>query len=177
MNYIATDLSELDNKINSLVNKDKYMYKVMFGRKFVLVFHQFINEGRNVFTPNNVLHNENADTYSILDKLDDLRYSNSNYEFILEYPTESVRAYNWFVQTSNPTKSTTITGYYHIWLNMISNNWGGLARSTSSNSCFIDGSPNANTYFYAIGCYNAWQNGIPAETGAVQTVNLWLRCK
>ena len=57
---------------------------------------------------------------------------------------------------------------------MTANNWGGLSRS-SDGSTFIDGSPTAATWYYAIGQKVAYQGGIPSSEAVVQEVYLWLR--
>lgn len=57
---------------------------------------------------------------------------------------------------------------------MTANSWGGLSRSAEK-STFIDGSPTATTWYYAIGQKAAYQGGIPSSETVVQEVYLWLR--
>lgn len=105
-------------------------------------------------------------------------YNNTwKYEFLLEYP--SLGKYNRWRQTSNPLLAKqSVTGYSAISISMTENNWGGLAlSSTKGTSTIIDGSPGAETWYYAIGQQTAYQGGIPANDPSVQEVYLWVRIK
>ena len=105
-------------------------------------------------------------------------YNNTwKYEFLLEYP--SLGKYNRWRQTSNPLLAKqSVTGYAAISVNMTQNNWGGLSlSSTKGTSTIIDGSPSAETWYYAIGQQTVYNGGIPANDPAVQEVYLWIRIK
>lgn len=113
--------------------------------------------------------------WSILGLIDNLYNSTyGGFEFLLEYP--SIGTHNRWRQTSNPLRTKqSVTGYSAVDVQITSNGWGGLSRSSDS-STFIDGSPTETTWYYAIGQRAVYKNGIPSgnET-AVQEVYLWLR--
>ena len=102
-------------------------------------------------------------------------YNNTwKYEFLLEYP--SLGKYNRWRQTSNPLLTDqSVSGYSAVDISMTQNNWGGLALSSTKGSTIIDGSPSADTWFYAIGQQTVHQGGIPANDSSVQEVYLWVR--
>jgi len=93
----------------------------------------------------------------------------------LTWPDEDV-SYEWS-QTSNPT-SEGISGYQAISIPYTGNHWGGL--EPSSGCCaLIDGSVNHGNWFYAVGSFYHWNNGIPGngQVGAVQAVELYVTKK
>ena len=65
--------------------------------------------------------------------------------------------YEW-KQTSNPL-TAKINGYEGISIPYTGQHWGGLEPSTSA---LMDGSVNHGNWFYAVGSFNKWHNGIPA---------------
>lgn len=112
-----------------------------------------------------------------------------NFEFMLMYNTESEKfditngMYNRWRQTNNPTKEIeTVTGYTHNFTggtakltsytgtastymsSEIYGYWGGLAKSSASNSCYLDGAVGHMYYHYAVAVITGdWNGGkIPA---------------
>ncbi|WP_158847779.1 fibrinogen-like YCDxxxxGGGW domain-containing protein [Algibacter sp. L1A34] len=112
--------------------------------------------------------------YSILSKLDDIK-SNTAYEFRLYYPTLGLT--NHWSQTFDPrsggSPTSPVAGYTPININMTNNGWGGL--ESNSNNTFLDGTVNHVNWFYSIGSRSHYSNGIPANSGAVTQVQLFVR--
>ena len=108
-----------------------------------------------------------AQKYSILGQLETFRANTSSqFEFLLKYD-ECGTQYNRWKQTSNPTSGTTISGYSAVSNSWTGDSWGGIAKSSSTAYTFLDGSPNDGTWWYAIGSYQSYKNGIP---GPSQTI-------
>ena len=99
----------------------------------------------------------------------------SSYEFLLQYDSLPGQ-YNQWVQTSNPATNTGISGYSAVKISWSSNSWGGIAKSSTPSNTFIDGSPSAGTWYYALGSYLSWGGGIPGPAaGELNKVLLWLK--
>ena len=69
-----------------------------------------------------------ANHYSILDYLDDIKFG-SDYEFRLAWPNNTVNVNHW-MQSSNPTSTTTVSDYSAIDVTCLTNQWRGLALSS-----------------------------------------------
>ena len=138
-----------------------------------LIFHH--NSAGGYFSTSEQLSTCSTHKYSALGILEKFRI-NGEFEFLLEYP--QIEGFNRFKQTSNPTKSSKVTGFVKKHLSWESCSFAGLALSSSS-STFIDGSPNADTWYYAIALYSKWGGGdIPgpfSEGVTITEVNLWVR--
>lgn len=152
------------------------------GETWVRVFHHRNKRGTQLFSSKDdgLLKNQSDpenDRYSILSYLSELNNEGS-FEFILEYPNQSnlQNKYNHWSQTSNPV-TTTIVGYKAIHIDWTTNYWGGLEPDKSAN-CLIDGSVNYNNWFYAIGSYVNYNNGVPGPDGVIDDgdIDLWLKC-
>ena len=105
----------------------------------------------------------------------------SEYEFLLQYDSLPGE-YNQWSQKSNPAKTTeSVTGYSAKKISWndnglnASSQFGGIAKS-SNTSTFIDGTVGHNNWYYALGCYKAWNvGGIPGpNTPEINCVYLWL---
>lgn len=121
----------------------------------------------------------NTTKYSILNRLNDYK-RNNKFEFKLGWKGYSKKQI--WRQTSNPTTSA-VSGYEAISISSTSNYWGGLeyGYSTNNGSSLLDGSVNHSNWFYAVGSFVSWNNGIPAadsiagSSNGVANVNLWIR--
>ena len=131
---------------------------------WVQVFYHYNHAGTVLYTSavaTTVVND--IDRMSLLSQLGNLATSGT-YEFILTYSDRS-GVQRW-KQTSNPVTSTSITGYQAVSTGLgTGESWGGLAKSSTTSSTLIDGSPSAGTWFWAIGAYSAWSGGIPANNG------------
>jgi hypothetical protein len=116
-----------------------------------------------------------------LNQLDSFK-RDGKFQFRINWPGFTKR--NIWSQTSNPTEDVNVAGYQDLSVDSTSNYWGGLEFGngshgpTNSNSSYIDGSVNHTNWFYAIGSYIQWGNGIPAAAAvadSVQTVELWVK--
>ena len=96
------------------------------------------------------------DNYAILDELEQFRHDDGRFYFRLEWPNDAT-VYEWS-QTSNPV-SETLAGYQAISVPYTGLKWGGLEPSKYA---LMDGSINTDMWFYAIGAYQRWSNGIPS---------------
>jgi len=146
---------------------------------WVEVFYHNVNGGKKLFTSNaEVLSTNSNYKYSILEQLEKFRYTtDSEFEFLLEYE-DLPGEYNRWKQTSNPTTSTTVTGYVANGISWTRDNWGGLALS-SNEKTFIDGSPGADTWYCAIGANTLYRNGMPGNNPNLESteksVTLWVK--
>lgn len=113
------------------------------------------------------------DKFSILSQLAKIKGTASNYNLTLKYDSLGTAKNNW-TQTSNPA-TESIAGYTAVSIAWTTQNWGGLAPSSSAET-FIDGSPGATTWFYAIGANTAWSGGIPGPS-AVEKDRVYLYLK
>jgi len=94
--------------------------------------------------------------YAILDELESYRSDNGRFYFRLLWPGDSIM-YEWS-QTSNPV-TENIQGYAGIKIPYTGQHWGGLEPSTSA---LMDGSVGHGQWYYAVGSYHLWNNGIPS---------------
>ena len=98
--------------------------------------------------------------FAILDEMEDFRGSDGKFHFKLKWPGDTTE-YEW-KQTSNPA-TETISGYEGINIPYTGQYWGGLERSNEvGNYALIDGSVGNPNWFYAIGSFEIWHDGIPA---------------
>ena len=120
--------------------------------------------------------------YSALGTLDNYKDTTGNWEFMLQYP-EIKEKYNRWKQTGNPATTTIANGdgsanapgYSAVHIDWNQNYWGGLTKSTASET-FINGSVGYAWWQYAIGAYQAWNGGIPGPSNPVfQGTELWSR--
>ena len=105
--------------------------------------------------------------YSILDKLEDYRNSEGNFQFKLCYPEltwgKEGKTCNEWIQSSNPYTNSTITGFEEISLAFDRNggyeDWNGLGRNTPGNDIHtvIDDEPSIDDWHCAIGAMYNWR--------------------
>ncbi|WP_152973311.1 fibrinogen-like YCDxxxxGGGW domain-containing protein [Lacinutrix mariniflava] len=112
--------------------------------------------------------------YSILSKLDEIK-STANYEFRLHYPTLDLT--NHWRQAFDPRSGASgvnpVVGYVGIDIAMTNNSWGGL--ELSGGNTYLDGTVSSGNWFYSIGSVNVWNGGIPSNSEAVNSVQLFVR--
>lgn len=152
--------------------------KTAYSASWVRIFYHNNNGGTQLFGNDKNQFLRCNDTYrkSDLWALDYFRGTDGKFEFLLE--AESTTGYNRWKQSTNFTKTTSISGYEAVQISWSDNSWGGLALSQDSGSTWVDGSPNSgsSSWWYAIGCKTAYQGGIPGP-GAIETkgFSLWVR--
>jgi uncharacterized repeat protein (TIGR02543 family) len=158
--------------------------KTAYSATWAQVFYHKNNNGANMFTTAeantlDAISINDVDKFSLFNVLDNLRYDDTKYEFLLEYASFS--GYNRWEQTSNPaTTNNMVTGYKPIQISWTANYWRGLAVShLRGQFTFIDGSQEGTEkWFYALGGCYVWSGGIPAchETESEKDhVRLWVR--
>lgn len=123
-----------------------------------------------------------AAKYSILSSLELFKRGGA-FTFRINWPGFAPR--NVWSQLTNPTSDVDAAGYQAINVMATDNGWVGLELSNGthgpgSGSSYLDGTGGVNWY-YAIGSYVDWHNGIPAAdsvagaaTGVPHT-QLWVR--
>ena len=103
-----------------------------------------------------------AELYSILNQLEKYK-SGGGFHFRLCYPELVEKndgdGCNEWIQTSNPTTDSTITGFQPISLSFPYNsylkNWVGIGKDVSGRGAtFIDDAPNQSNWWTAIGSYS-----------------------
>ena len=146
------------------------------GSVWARIFHHLPESGTNLFAANENTNVREPGKFSLLYLLSsDTFKQNNNYEFLLEYPQNLPGQYNRWKQTSNPTTSSTVSGYSPIHIDWTSNSWGGLMlSSTTGGNTFIKGST-TSSWFYAIGCRNSRNGSIPGPASAVDDARLYIR--
>ena len=127
------------------------------------VFYHNNNFGTELFADDaDVLNSNTLYKYSILNRLDEFKKEGEKFEFLLQYPNNT-NEYNRWKQSLNPTveeiasnnnnaENIFVTGYEPVHIDWSGGYWGGLAKSTVNNCCYIDGSVGHDTgWMYAIG--------------------------
>lgn len=164
------------NEINEVDNLSMKT-KTELNANWVRLFYHNSKDGTVLFSAdkNEFLKCNTGDKISDLWALEQFRGKDGKFELLLQY--QNTEGYNRWKQTSNFTKTTAIEGYEAVQCSWTSQNWGGLALSSTTNT-WVDGSPGAGTWYYAIGARVAYSGGMPdaadpAETGWVE---IWVRC-
>lgn len=151
--------------------------KTELSANWVRLFYHNSNKGTVLFSAdkNEFLRCNAVDKISDLWALEQFRGKDGKFELLLQYQNST--GYNRWKQTSNFTKETTISGYEAVAVSWTSQSWGGLALSSTPANTWVDGSPGASTWYYAIGPKAAYQGGMPNEN-TVETgwVEIWVRC-
>lgn len=159
-------------------------YTTVNGVNYVKVFEHFTSEG--LFTSEaQALLNKQKGKFSVLSLIDNLK-APGTYKFMLYYP--EMGKMNVWEQRKNPLNCTqanttsghSVDGYNPINVQMTGEYFGGLERSTTSNT-LLDGSTGHGNWWYAIGAYNehptAGSGTIPGgDTTNVTQAQLWLAC-
>ena len=150
--------------------------KEINGATWAQILYHFNDSGSQLFASSDNLSSQTkSDFYRNSQFANLARYNLTSYEFLLQY--SHISGYNQWKQTSNPaTVNNTISGYQAVSISWSDNAWGGIAKSSTTASTFIDGSPGTGTWFYALGAYAAWNGGIPGPSSAEkQVTRLWLK--
>ena len=157
--------------------------KKKYGALWQLIFYHDISGG--LFDANTALVSNEEKRFSAIGMVTSSFKQNNYYEYLLEYPSFS--GYNRWQQkitiadtTSSQTKEDI--GYKKIHVDFSEKDWGGIARSSQSQTIF-DGSPGVNgNYWYSIGATQYYCNKIQfpglcyaSNTDGVQNVSLWIR--
>eukprot|EP00056_Hartaetosiga_gracilis_P020600 m.20567 g.20567 ORF g.20567 m.20567 type:complete len:821 (+) comp8585_c0_seq8:86-2548(+) len=133
----------------------------------------------DVYTPGEWSLNSDdptQDMYSILDQWEKFQGKSGLISLKLRWPMV-LGAQHW-KQTSNPTNSTTVTGYKTINVTTTAEQWGGLALN--GQDCLLDGSqnpPRSSNWYFTVGSFSVWGGGIPyydPKVGA-STTELYVR--
>lgn len=171
-----------DMKTKTLSDGSKWARIFYHNSKSGTVLFSGISEARNV---------QGTDKYSRLYLLDDDTFKNkidNKFEFMLCYPTYTSN-YNRWKQTNSPTQEyissaegTVVTGYEAVSISWTDKYWGGLQRHNSSataitNYCYLTGSIQNESWWYAIAPIVSYQGGIPGPGNTVITtdIELWVR--
>ncbi len=150
--------------------------KEINGATWAQILYHFNDSGSQLFASSDNLSSQTKNDFYRNSQFANLaRYNLTSYEFLLQY--SHISGYNQWKQTSNPaTANNTISGYQAVSISWSDNAWGGIAKSSTTASTFIDGSPGTGTWFYALGAYAAWNGGIPGPSAAEkQVTRLWLK--
>ena len=155
------------------------MYPDLYNDTWLLVFHH--NTLHGMFkSKTHAKYSLDPNKFSLLKRIDDSFKIDGKFEFLLKYP--NLTGYNHWTQTVNPIKAqpNTENGYVPIEIKWDNNFWHGLSLSNHVTS-YLDGSPNADTWFYSIGTneYNT-NEFIPGSDWVVdgkylKEVNLWIK--
>lgn len=159
-------------------------YTTVNGVNYVKIFEHFTSEG--LFTSEaQALLNKQKGKFSVLSLIDNLK-APGTYKFMLYYP--EIGKMNVWEQKKNPlncnqvntSSGHSVEGYNPINVQMTGNYFGGLERSTTSNT-LLDGSTGHSNWWYAIGAYNehptAGSGTIPGgDSVNVTQAQLWLAC-
>ena len=154
--------------------------KTELNANWVRLFYHNSKSGTVLFNKNNkaeFLKCHTADKQSDLWALEQFRGKDGKFELLLQYQNST--GYNRWKQSSNFTKETAISGYEAVAVSWTTQSWGGLALSSTPTNTWVDGSPGADTWYYAIGPVVAYQGGMPNENStSVETgwVEIWVRC-
>lgn len=142
---------------------------------WVRLFYHNSKSGTVLFDKNNkaeFLKCHTADKQSDLWALEQFRGKDGKFELLLQYQNST--GYNRWKQSSNFTKEK-IAGYEAVQVSWTASYWGGL--ETDGANAFVDGSVNHSNWYYAIGPFSNYQNGMPNSNGVeAGWVEIWVRC-
>ena len=153
------------------------------GSVWVRVFNHDNRAGAVLFTSSEVLNTQQTYKYSRLNLLtDSLKDSSGKFEFYLKYPTNSLSQYNRWKQTNAPqneyidqSSSAKAAGYAAISTSWTGEGWGGLERCQGGQA-LVDGTTGHGNWWYSLGTYQAFNNGIPGPTVVCyRQQELWVR--
>ena len=124
------------------------------GSFWALIFHH--NSTQGYFKETNVLNHYSTHLFSVLSKVDDSYKIDGKFEFLLKYP--ELQDYAQWTQTINPIHAppNEENGYekkHYNW--SYDYPFHGLTLSSTSAS-LLDGTPNPEHWFFAIGAYGLY---------------------
>ena len=150
------------------------------NNSWVLIFHHDSSKGF-FSSKKEARYSLNPHKFSLLSRLNEGFKIEGRFEFLLKYP--QFTGQNHWTQTVNPVEAqpNEDIGYEGINISWSINYWGGLALSSTERT-LIDGSPYADTWFYAIGTVSSsYPNQIPGPyweyqgVSVINMVDLWIR--
>ena len=165
------------------------------GSAWALIFEHNCKGGEVLFSSYaEVTNTQTEDKYSRLYLLSTGLFksaSEGKHEFMLCYPDNTTQ-YNRWKQTNSPLSeykgisddTLTADGYEAVSIAWNGHHWGGLTLQSNTKaltSTCISGSVGSDKWFYAIGAYVKWKDGIPAtqaitDSGSITgRVQLWVR--
>eukprot|EP00211_Chloroparvula_japonica_P005316 CAMPEP_0119136526 /NCGR_PEP_ID=MMETSP1310-20130426/21606_1 /TAXON_ID=464262 /ORGANISM="Genus nov. species nov., Strain RCC2339" /LENGTH=811 /DNA_ID=CAMNT_0007127523 /DNA_START=185 /DNA_END=2620 /DNA_ORIENTATION=- len=124
------------------------------------------------FAPNEWVKNADtpdATTFAVLQDLEQYRQGDGKLYFRMYWPS----SWNWWRQTSNPAVSTTVLQYFPVQVDHTDNYWGGLQGNNTLT--LLEGSVSDDLWFYSVGSFTPYMDGIPAWNGPVPQVELYAR--
>ena len=155
------------------------IYKNVYSADWVEILYHYNENGTILFSDENDAKTaRTAKKFSMLSEMAKFKYDNK-YEFLLEY--DVLTGYNRWTQTSDPTTSSSVSGYSAVNVSWTAKAWGGIALSSTATNTFIDGSPSDGTWWYAIGSYKTHtaggKIGVPATNDISENggQRLWVK--
>ena len=154
------------------------------GSVWARIFNHDNKAGSVLWSSSEVFNTQQTNKYSRLNILgNNLKDSSGKFEFLLRYPTNSATEFNRWKQTNIPQNEKltevsgggTVTGYEAVSIAWTGNYWGGL-EYCNGGYALLDGSARHSNWWYAVGSYQAYQNGIPGPTVVCyRQTELWVR--
>ena len=149
----------------NLIFHDMEFKTLSDGSLWARILHHNNKGGTVLFTKDNAINYQSTDLYSRLYALEGYRDVDGKFEFMAIQPDlDANKIYRW-KQSSNPIIDSTIAGYENI-----TNGQGGLVKCSGATYCAVSSS--SNNWWCAVGCYTAYQGGIPGFGSNVVTGTL-----
>ena len=123
------------------------------GSAWARILHHNNKSGTVLFTSSNLMNIQSTNLYSRLYLLECFRDKNGGFEFMVIQPDIDNTIYRW-KQSNNPTNTTTLTDYVSV-----QNGQGGLVKCSGNTLCAV--STSTSNWWCAVGCYTAYNGGIP----------------
>lgn len=161
-----TGIVDFDEIIEYNINRFKYHD----GELWVQILYHNNRGGTVLFPKEKADHYTATDLYSRLYLIEQLRDSDGKFEFMALQPdSEPGKIYRW-KQTNNPNETTTGAGFQNI-----SNMSGALVKCSGCTHWAISNS--TGNWWNAVGCYTAYNGGIPGFGSKVPTGRLEIYVK
>ncbi len=168
--FHKSGIVEASDFYENLIFHDMEFKTLSDGSLWARILHHNNKGGTVLFTKDNAINYQSTDLYSRLYALEGYRNIDGKFEFMVIQPDlDANKIYRW-KQSSNPVTDSTIAGYENI-----TNGQGGLVKCSNSTYCAV--SPTNSNWWCAVGCYTAYQGGIPGfGTNVVTgTLDLYVR--
>lgn len=133
-------------------NIDRFKY--YDGELWAQILHHNNKSGTVLFTQATADNYTSTDLYSRLYLIEELRGADGSFEFLALQPDDDPSSVYRWKQTNNPNTSTTGTGFVNI-----SNMTGALVKCSGCTLWAI--SNTTSNWWNAVGCYSAYNGGIP----------------
>ena len=157
---------------------DSNIYYEPDGSAWIRVFHHN-NPANNKFSSSDTFttsFKKNDNMWWDMPKFNQI--TDNIYDIMVKYKTTSNAGeikHRW-VQYTNPMSSTfenttyyKVTKSYYYGSTIMKNSYGGFYRDISNNAYIVQNNNNRNHWYGAIGCWNAYNNGIPGPNYKVIT--------